>query len=945
MNTARTLLAALIFASSLGAAAVVRAQPIEEGPIEEGPIEEGPVDEGPIDEGPIDEGPIDEGPIDEGPIDEGPVDEGPIEEGPVDEPDDPKQTDPQKAEPEIVPPELVELVEAVYPEKAEAEGIEGVVVLEIDIDAEGKVEAARVLEPAGYGFDEAALVAVRQFRFEPATVDGEPIPVRITYRYGFQLAEEVKEPVEGPEGGPEEGPEAPGVVNFKGRALERGTRDPLIGVLVIVFRGEGEEAYGFEATTDEDGAFEFRDLEPGDWKILIEPSGYYPFRTSEGVAEGELTEVVYFVEKGSYNPFDVLVEGTRPRKEVNRRTLEVAEIEKIPGNFGDPIKVVQNLPGVARAPFGGGEIIVRGSSPEDTKVYVDGIEVPLIYHFGGLRSVVPAGMLQSIDFYPGNFSTYYGRSIGGVLDVDLKSLRPEAIHGYVDVNIYDSGVFLEAPIIDDLSIAVAARRSYIDYVLEAVIPEDAPINLITAPRYYDYQTQINWSPAEAHNLRLFVFGSNDLLRILFENPKDLDVNLQSGDASFETDFVRAILTHTWTPSADYKNTAQVAFGRDVIETSLGDQFYFNLYNNQFSIRDESAWIATPDMTLVAGLDTQISWTDVSIELPRPPKEGDSSFNEDITDTVALEVDGAVTVAPAAYFNLELKATEDLLFIPGFRVDYIDRIGELTYDPRLTARYAMTDQWTLKGGVGLFHQEPPPDETTEGFGNPDLKPEEAIHYSLGAEYVPRDYPALLIDSTLFYKDMRDLVSRTTELGEDGEEEVYNNGGRGRVYGLELLVRHKFANRFFGWVTYTLSRAERLDFGENAWRLFDFDQTHILTVIGSYQLPKNWEIGMRWRLVSGNPFTPIVGGAYNVDLDEYEPITGAVNSARLEPFHQLDLRVDKRWIYDTWTFNAYLDIQNTYNRPNAEGTEYSFDYRDSRPQQGLPILPIIGVRAEF
>jgi outer membrane receptor protein involved in Fe transport len=242
--------------------------------------------------------------------------------------------------------------------------------------------------------------------------------------------------------------------------------------------------------------------------------------------------------------------------------------------------------------------------------------------------------------------------------------------------------------------------------------------------------------------------------------------------------------------------------------------------------------------------------------------------------------------------------------------------------------------------------PTADETADQFGNPDLEPEEATHASLGFETNPLEY--LNIDTTLFYKDLTNLVASTDQtVVRDGETVpmVYNNEGEGRVYGLELMVRHEFANNFFGWVTYTLSRAERLDPGETNYRLFDYDQTHILTVIGSYQLPRNWEISGRWRLVTGNPTTPIVGAVFDSKIDEYVATYGEVNSARLEPFHQLDLRIDKRWIYDLWRFNVYMDVQNVYNRSNVEGYEYNFDFSRRRPQQGLPVLPIFGFRADF
>jgi outer membrane receptor protein involved in Fe transport len=268
-------------------------------------------------------------------------------------------------------------------------------------------------------------------------------------------------------------------------------------------------------------------------------------------------------------------------------------------------------------------------------------------------------------------------------------------------------------------------------------------------------------------------------------------------------------------------------------------------------------------------------------------------------------------------------------------------------PRLTARWSATDRLTIKGGAGYFVQEPTPDQTDPAFGNPALKTERSVHLSAGTEYKPR--PWITLDATVFYKDISNLVSRSSATVTDASgmtrPENYTNGGHGRAYGLELVARHEFTSKFSGWLAYTLSRATRHDAGGSEDRLFDYDQTHILTVIASYLLPRNWQIGGRFRLVSGNPITPVVGSVYNASIDRYQPTYGAVNSDRLPAFHQLDLRVDKRWIYQRWMLNLYLDIQNIYNRANVEDRDYNFNYRQSNPQQGLPILPILGVKAEF
>jgi outer membrane receptor for ferrienterochelin and colicin len=302
--------------------------------------------------------------------------------------------------------------------------------------------------------------------------------------------------------------------------------------------------------------------------------------------------------------------------------------------------------------------------------------------------------------------------------------------------------------------------------------------------------------------------------------------------------------------------------------------------------------------------------------------------------------------PAAFVEGEWTPVTDLTILPGLRVDYFDWVHQVVYDPRLTARLRVNETVTVKGGAGIFHQTPQPDQVDPSFGNPDVKAFWAYHYSVGAEYQPLAY--LNVDVTAFYKDIRNIVVLSDALLErDGVivPERYNNHGRGRVYGMDLLIRHEFSNNFFGWIAYTLSRSERRDNRTKSFRLFDYDQTHILTALGSYRLPHNWEVGGRWRYVSGNPYTPVTGSKLDLDADTYQPVTGKVNSGRQPAFQQLDLRVDKRWIYDSWIFSAYIDIQNLYNHANTESWSYNYDYSQKQGGGGLTFLTIFGVRAEF
>ena len=131
---------------------------------------------------------------------------------------------------------------------------------------------------------------------------------------------------------------------------------------------------------------------------------------------------------------ELIVDAAREQPGETRRSITPAEVRNMPGVSNDALKSVQNLPGVARAPFGAGMLVVRGAAPGDTRVLLDGQEIPQLYHFGGLRSVFPTEALSRIDFLPGGFGVRYGRAIGGVVDVETRGGRhTPAIPPAVDV--------------------------------------------------------------------------------------------------------------------------------------------------------------------------------------------------------------------------------------------------------------------------------------------------------------------------------------------------------------------------------------------------------------------------------------------------------------------------------------------------------------------------------
>jgi hypothetical protein len=281
-------------------------------------------------------------------------------------------------------------------------------------------------------------------------------------------------------------------------------------------------------------------------------------------------------------------------------------------------------------------------------------------------------------------------------------------------------------------------------------------------------------------------------------------------------------------------------------------------------------------------------------------------------------------------------------VPGVRMDYFDRTNEVTFDPRLMLKFFPTEKSTIKASAGVYHQPPVYDEVAEEFGTPTLESEVAYQGSFGFDY---DFgKGYSLDVQGYYKDLDNLVSST----EDGAEDVYDNAGVGRIYGGELLARKRLTDRLFGWVSYSYSESRRKDRPGGDWRWFDQDQRHNLIFVASYQFGENkqWRLGGRWQLSTGLPFTDIENAFYNADSDSYIPIYSEdTNGERAELFHQLDIRVDKLWIFNNWSLNTYLDIQNVYWQKYPFGYEYNFDYTERRAVSFPSFMPSIGVQARF
>lgn len=727
-------------------------------------------------------------------------------------------------------------------------------------------------------------------------------------------------------------------------SVHAGEGTPIAGAFVTLLAPEVRVA-----VTDSAGTFAVPPPPPapGSYTVLVNAEGFVGRQLAVEIGETPVPPLAVTLEAiaAGHAPAGaadaggetVVVEADRMNLAPARRVLDREEVRKIPGTWGDPFRAVQNLPGAAR-PFLGffGEVVVRGSAPEDTRLYVDGHEVPLLYHFGGLKSLLNPQSVETVEFLPGGFGSYYGRAIGGVLDARTRSDVPERTRVHLQTDLLDTGVFVQAPFrggpFASGAVTAAGRRSYIDALLLPFEPDAA------VPRYYDYQLKADAHLNNGDQTGLLLFGTDDALVSL------------SGDDGDEEELLRTIFHRLQGRWKRRLGKGRTIGGSAALGVEKG------LFQGGISLKPR--WTAGMRVDGRTPVVDGVATLNLGADAHGSYQRRGGIFEDGETSSSATAGEEEPDFRPdsprewlgdaAAYAELEWTPHPSLQVVPGARVDWFGAVDETTVDPRLAARWRVDDATTLLGATGLYHQPPRIgllgifvfDLGALGI---DIPPERAVHAVAGVERVVTG--SIGVDAYVWYKHMDHLTEIVLDLSGAGDtdDDFVLTDGRGRAYGLELMLRLYPTERLFAWIGYTLSRAERRDPQGGGWFPFAYDQTHNLNAVVSWQLTPTIRMGGRVRYVTGNPFTPYVGSVYDTDSGSYWGIPGDRMSARVPAYWQIDARIDKTIQARIWRFVLFADVMNVTNRRNPEFPSYTHDYAKVRYERGLPILPMIGLEA--
>lgn len=722
-----------------------------------------------------------------------------------------------------------------------------------------------------------------------------------------------------------------------GRVLDAASGEPVIGAIVA--------AGTVESTTGGDGQFNLAGV-PATWiDLIVVADGYEPLVERVRPGQPLVLRLAGRRDVGDSEPLlggtELIVIEDKLKLEGKATTYDVNGdvVRTLPGSGNDALKSLQSLPGTARVPFGLGGLVLRGLAPRDTNVFLDGIEVPILYHFGGLASFFPSTMLGSMELVSSGYGARYGRGQGGIVELSSRPGRTDRWEVGSEVSLLDASVRAEGPARGG-NLSLGLRRSFIDAVLAAVPTSD----LTLAPRYLD--AQLRWQS-----------GSGKLTALLFGADDGLSLDTADNGVAIRQSFVRAGLRYA-ERRGDLELTAVPWIGFD--RTAIGaDETQLTRSNVTVATR------ATVQRDLAhgfvaAGLDLQGNRYGYLLDAAPPSLPAGMMAYPRLVEGVRWAADLGAWAELAQRFG-----GDKFVIQPGVRGDRFGLTNEWVLDPRITLRQQLTDQVTLTQSLGRYHQ--PPLASAADYRLPGLpfKASYAWQASAGVNVVSstlggdvsanafgaslRDLPVDVVSSATPYAapgsaGSGGAVAASRDFNEEalGRWAPQANRGRGRTYGIEAQVRRRIG-QVQGWISYTYARSYRQG---DPWALqryapYVLDQPHVLTALATAPIGPRWRLGARVRYASGNPITPTAGSFFDASAQEFVPLSGPALSDRLPAFFQIDVRVDRAWQRPWGTLKLFADVQNVTNRVNPEGVSYNFDYSTRQYTRGLPVFPSIGL----
>ncbi len=724
---------------------------------------------------------------------------------------------------------------------------------------------------------------------------------------------------------------------LKGKVIDFNTREALVFANVLV------DGTTIGTNTNERGEFTINNVPLGYVKVQVSIVGYRTKLSESYLVTNDKTPYV-FVEliEDSEQLKEVVVQSNLFKKSmespISFQSVGIAEIEKNPGGNRDILKVIQSFPGVASNPGFRNDIIIRGGAPSESKFYLDGIEIPVINHFqtqgatGGPVGIINADLIRKADFYSGAFPSNRGNALSAVIEFTQKDGNPDKLNVRATIGTSDAGITLDGPLGDKTTFIASVRQSYLKFLFKL-------IKLPFLPTYNDFQFKVKHQLSENSEIALIGIGAIDN----FELNESVNNSVTEEKTIKRNNYILSNIPiqNQWnyTVGASYKHFGEKTIQQVVFSRSEWNNEAVKYFNNTSTPSDLLLKYASKEIEDKFRFENFLTLKnkyklDIGVGMTQAKYINDTYNKWANSSSVELQnFSSKLNILKYELFgNLSKKYFNSTLGVSlGLRLDGAGYNGEMEnpfnqFSPRLALSYSLNENWSVISTVGSYYQLPA--YTILGFRdnngllvnkNNGLKYLQANHLVSGLEYTPNNLSKISVEG--FYKSYKNypfsirnqisLANLGSDFGVVGNEEVTSTS-EGRAYGFEFFAQKKSFSGLYGILSYTFVVSEFKD-NLNNYLPSTWDNKHLLTVTGGKKLKRNWEIGGKYRLVGGRPFTPYDLDASSI-IENYDVSNqgildfGKLNTERFKTYSQLDLRIDKSWYWKKFSLNFYVDVQN-------------------------------------
>ena len=754
---------------------------------------------------------------------------------------------------------------------------------------------------------------------------------------------------------------AQGDNSIKGFVYEKSNGEPVMFANVFL------QGTTHGSTTDINGYFSITRIPDGTYTIMVTSIGYDTISERVSVKGNQILNKKFSIEETSIQLAAVSISADKIEAKTETKTSVVyitpKTITKIPsmGGQADLAQYLQVLPGVVFTGDQGGQLYIRGGSPIQNKVLLDGMIVYNPFHSIGLFSVFDTDIIRNAEVYTGGFGAEYGGRVSSIMDITTRDGNKKRISGKIGGSTFGAKVMVEGPLKkaktdDDMTVSfiVSAKNSYLEQTSQSIYKgilkgEVLPYN------FQDVYGKVSLNAPNGSKINFFGFSFNDQVNN-YKAISDFSWKAYGGGSNF-------VLIPGKSPVLIEGNLAYSKYDANLSEeNNPGRSSSIDGFNAGFTF---SYFLGKN--TLKYGIE-MLGFKTV--------------FDYNKSNGIRLnQTENTTELGAFIKYKWQL---DKLIIEPSMRIQWYASLAEISPEPRLAIKYNVNDWFRLKAAAGMYSQNliaansdrdvvnlfygflSGQANIPKKFNGKDVstKLQKANHYIVGTEFDVLDNITINVEG--YYKDFRQLTSMNrnqiyseSNHPDDASEVEWRDFmiENGKAYGLDVSVKYEFL-RWYVWAAYSLAYVNKNY--ENAHREMinyrtHYDRRHNINLILTYTggARKQWEFSGRWNIGSGFPFTQVSGfyEHYQFDdmgmsiIDDYGDlgiIYGELNKGQLPWYHRLDLDVKRKfWFSDNVVLDADFSVTNVYNRDNI----FYVDIITSENIYQLPLMPSLGLTLTF